>query len=184
LPEAITTLSSQELSRMGDKYIRYTEIYRTGKPYFTDKLPGNFKNIGLIFSILPNALVIDIRRNPIAVGMANLRELFSTSITHVKNPHTINHYNKQYTELMEHWGRAMPNKILTINYEDLVEKTELNVKNLLEFCKLPFEDECLKFYTNKRVVKTPSASQVRQPIYTDSLYNWENFERFLPELNC
>jgi hypothetical protein len=115
-------------------------------------------------------------------GWSLYKHFFSDSFLFSYDLTTIGKYYNDYIELMDHWHRVLPGQILTISYEDLVKDFPATVDSLLQYCGLPFEQACLDFHLNKRAVATPSAEQVRQPIYTESLDHWKNYEEFLKPL--
>lgn len=183
--QIVTTIkeaSAQTLTEYGQQYLNSTEVFRKGAPFFTDKLPQNFKWVGFIQAILPNAKFIDVRRHPLGTGLGIYRQIFSKSLPYTDDLYSIGEYYNEYIHVIKHWKGVLPNKIKTIIYEDLVENTEKKIKSLLAFCGLPFNEQCLSFYDVNRSVKTPSAEQVRQPIYTSAVEQWKNYEPFLQPL--
>jgi len=181
-PGVLATLDAGEFQRMGEKYLADTAVYRTGKPYFIDKMPNNFRHLGLIHLILPNARIIDARREPMACCFSNFKQLFAAGQEFTYAMADIAAYYRLYIDLMEHWNSALPGKILRVQHEDLVRDLEGHVRRLLEFCGLPFEPACLEFYRNDRSVRTASSEQVRRPIFKESLNQWRNFEPWLAPL--
>jgi len=181
-PEGINKFSPQELTGLGQSYINETAIFRTNKAYFTDKMPPNFHNIGLIHMILPNAIIIDARRHPLSVGLSNFKQHFSRGYDFSYDLNHIGHYYNTYLKLMDYWDTVLPNKVLCVQYEDMVQNTEDQVRRLLTHCGLPFEEQCLKFYENKRAVRTASSEQVRQPINNKGIQQWRHFETYLEPL--
>jgi tetratricopeptide (TPR) repeat protein len=182
-PGVLTELSREDLGRFGERYMNDTRIYRTtGKPFFIDKMPNNFRYIGLIHLMLPNAKIIDARREPLACCFGNLKQLFSTGQEFSYSVEDIARYYRTYLELMRHWNEALPGRILTVQHEDLVEDLEGKVRQILEFCGLPFEPACLDFHKTERSVRTASSEQVRQPIFREGLDQWRNYEPWLGPL--
>jgi len=181
-PDILLSLSSPQLKLIGDKYIKDSEVFRSDKPYFIDKMPNNFRHIGLIKLILPNAKIIDIRRSSMSACFSCFKQLFAEGQEFTYDLKDLAGYYNNYVELMNHWNKVLPNQILSINYEDVVNNFEESVRDILEYCKIPFEKECLEFYKSKRSVKTPSAEQVRQPIYTSGMDYWKNYEPYLDDL--
>ena len=181
-PDILLSLSSPQLKLIGDKYIKDSEVFRSNKPYFIDKMPNNFRHIGLIKLILPNAKIIDIRRSSMSACFSCFKQLFAEGQEFTYDLKDLAGYYNNYVELMNHWNKVLPNQILSINYEDVVNNFEESVRDILEYCKIPFEKECLEFYKSKRSVKTPSAEQVRQPIYTSGMDYWKNYEPYLDDL--
>jgi tetratricopeptide (TPR) repeat protein len=181
-PEILLSLSAPQLKMIGEQYIKDAEIFRTNKPFFIDKMPNNFRHIGLIKLILPNAKIIDIRRNSMSACFSCYKQLFAEGQEFTYDFGDLAGYYNNYVELMEHWNQVLPNQILSIKYEDLVNDFENSVNKILNYCNLDFEDECLSFYKNKRSVRTPSSEQVRQPIYKKGLDYWKNYDVYLGDL--
>lgn len=172
-----------ELARkLGEFYLAETRPYRGGRPRFTDKMPNNFQHLDLIHLILPNAKIIDVRREPLACGFGIYKQLFANGQRFAYSQEDIGRYYRLYVELMAHWERVLPGKILRVQYEDLVNNLEPTVRRLLEFCGLPFEPACVEFHRTRRNVHTPSVEQVQQPIYRAGLEQWRHFERWLAPL--
>ena len=183
-PKILKHLSAGEFTSLGQEYIKRTKIYRGSGKFFTDKTPSNFLYIGLIKSILPKAKIIDARRNPMDVGLSIFKQHFPEGFAFANDLHDIGRYYADYIELMQHWNVIFPDSILTVDYESVVSNTEDEVRRMLDFLGLPFEDACLNFYENERAVATISAEQVRQPIYSKSIDYWKNFERHLEPLKA
>lgn len=181
-PASMASFTEVELSAFGQAYLDDTAMYRTDKPLFIDKLPTNFDKIGLIRKILPQAIVIDARRHPLDCGFSCYKQhfagghLFSYDLAH------IGHYYNSYLELMDHWDRVLPGQVLCMHYERVVRETECAVRALLEHCGVAWEDACLRFFENRRAVRTASSEQVRQPIYGTGVSHWKRFERHLGPL--
>ena len=175
-PEILTTLSEDQALELGDGYIKSTSVVRHGPPYFIDKMPNNFKHIGLIHLILPNARIIDARRHPMSGGFSCFKQLFAHGQTFTYNLTDLGHYYRDYVTLMDHWDEVLPGRVHRVQYEDMVTDTENQIRRLLDYCGLPFEDQCLRFYETERAIRTPSAEQVRQPVYKEGLAQWRNFE--------
>jgi tetratricopeptide (TPR) repeat protein len=181
-PAALAGLEPEALRRYGEKYIADTRIYRTDKPRFIDKMPNNFRHLGLIHLILPNARIIDARREPMACCFSNFKQLFAAGQEFTYSLQDVSRYYRTYVGLMAHWDAALPGKVLRIQHEDVVEDLEGNVRKLLEFCNLEFEPACLEFWKNERSVRTASSEQVRRPIFKEGLDQWRNFEPWLGPL--
>ena len=181
-PDILLSLSAPQLKLIGDKYISDSEVFRSDKPYFIDKMPNNFRHIGLIKLILPNAKIINIRRSSMSACFSCYKQLFAEGQEFTYDLKDLAGYYNNYVELMNHWNKVLPNQILSINYEDVVNSFEDSVNKILEYCQIPFEQSCLEFYKSKRSVKTPSAEQVRQPIYKSGMDYWKNYESHLEEL--
>ena len=181
-PDILLSLSAPQLKMIGENYIKDSEVFRKDGIYFIDKMPNNFRHIGLIKLILPNAKIIDIRRNSMSACFSCYKQLFAEGQEFTYSLERLGNYYNNYVDLMNHWNKVLPNQILSVNYEDLINNFEDTVKIILDYCKLPFEDACIEFYKSKRSVKTPSAQQVRQPIYTSGLDYWKNYDPYLDEL--
>ena len=181
-PDILLSLSAPQLKMIGEQYINDAAIFRSGKKYFIDKMPNNFRHIGLIKLILPNAKIIDIRRSSMSACFACYKQLFAEGQEFTYDFKDLAGYYNNYVELMDHWNKVIPNQILSINYEDLINDFEKSVNEILDYCSLPFEKDCIDFYKNKRSVRTPSSEQVRQPIFKSGLDYWKNYESNLDEL--
>jgi tetratricopeptide (TPR) repeat protein len=181
-PRVLADLKSKDFLRLGEKYLSDTRVYRTDKPYFIDKMPNNFRHVGLIHLMLPNAKIIDARREPMACCFSNLKQLFASGQEFTYSVEDIARYYRTYLELMQHWDEVLPRKVLRIWHEDVVEDLEGNVRRLLDFCGLDFEPACVEFYKTERSVRTASSEQVRQPIFREGLDQWKNYEPWLGEL--
>jgi tetratricopeptide (TPR) repeat protein len=181
-PGNLHKLPPELLAELGDEYMHSTQVYRQGAPYFIDKMPNNFRHIGLIHMILPNAKIIDARRHPMACCFSGFKQLFAEGQEFTYGQEDIGRYYKGYVELMAHWDKVLPNRVLRVQYEDVVDDLETQVKRILDYCDLPFEASCLNFHKTDRAVKTPSSEQVRQPIYKSGLEQWKNFEPYLDSL--
>jgi tetratricopeptide (TPR) repeat protein len=183
-PRVLTELTPTDFLRLGEKYLTDTRVYRTGKPIFIDKMPNNFRHLGLIHLILPNAKIIDARREPMACCFSNLKQLFASGQEFTYSVEDIARYYRTYLELMQHWDGVLPGKALRICHEDVVDDLEGNVRRILDFCGLEFEPACVEFHKTERSVRTASSEQVRQPIYREGLDQWKNFEPWLGELKA
>lgn len=181
-PLSITSLSVDDSRGLAQRYLDYAQTYRQNAPFFVDKAPRNFHHIGLIKTLFPNAKIIDIRRNPMASGWSIYRQFFAESFLFSYDLESIGKYYNDYLELMDHWHAVLPRQILTVNYEELVKDAPATIANILDYCGLEFEKACVDFHQNSRAVATPSSEQVRQPIYTDALDHWKNYEAFLSPL--
>ncbi|MGC2462531.1 MAG: sulfotransferase [Steroidobacteraceae bacterium] len=183
-PGVLADLSADQLKGFGEKYIADTQVYRSGKRFFIDKNPNNFRHIGLIHLMLPNAKIIDARREPMACCFSNFKQLFAAGQEFTYSLEDIGRYYRSYVELMAHWERVLPGKILRVEYEDVVEDLEGDVRRILDFCGLEYEPQCIEFYKTERSVRTASSEQVRQPIFREGLDQWRNFEPFLGPLKA
>lgn len=178
-PAVLADLKPEDFARLGEKYLADTRIYRTDKPRFIDKMPNNFRHIGLIHLILPNARIIDARREPMACCFSNFKQLFASGQEFTYSIEDIARYYRTYLELMTHWDTVLPGKVLRVVYEDVVEDLEGNVRRILDFCGLEFEPACVEFFKSARSVRTASSEQVRQPIFREGLEQWRHFEPWL-----
>jgi tetratricopeptide (TPR) repeat protein len=183
-PNGLSDLTDSDLTALGEEYIERTRIHRTDAPFFIDKMPNNFAHVGLIRLILPNATIIDARRHPLACCFSGYKQLFAKGQHFTYNLTDIGRYYADYVGLMRHWQNVLPAHVLHVQYEDVVADTETQVCRLLDHCGLPFEGACLRFYENRRAVKTASSEQVRQPIFTSGLDQWENYEPWLTPLKA
>jgi len=183
-PALLAELSPEELEEFGEEFIRDTQIHRQGAPLFIDKMPNNFRHIGLIRLILPNAKIIDARRSAMACCFSGYKQLFAEGQEFTYDLADIGQYYRDYVELMDHWHCVLPGYVLTVRHEDVVRDLETEVRRMLDFCGLPFEEACLEFHRTDRNVRTPSSEQVRQPIYTSGLEQWRNFEPWLDPLKA
>jgi tetratricopeptide (TPR) repeat protein len=182
-PEAVRELPPRHFAALGTQYLEQARMHRrSGAPHFIDKMPNNFPNIGLLALILPNARIVDARRHPLDACVSCYRQLFAKGQAFTYDLTEIGEYYLQYQRLMDHWAEVLPGKVLTVQYEDVVHDFEPQVRRLLEFCGLPFEDACLRFHESDRPVRTPSSEQVRQPIYDRSVGQWRHYEAHLGEL--
>jgi tetratricopeptide (TPR) repeat protein len=181
-PGVLRDLPAERLRAFGEKYLADTQVYRTGKKFFIDKNPNNFRHIGLIHLILPNARIIDARREPMACCFSNFKQLFASGQEFTYDLQDIARYYRSYVALMAHWSVVLPGRILLVQHEDVVADLERNVRRLLDFCGLEFEPQCLEFHKTERSVRTASSEQVRRPLYSDGLHQWQNFAPWLGPL--
>ncbi len=181
-PAVLTELAPEDFRRLGERYITDTRAYREHKPFFIDKMPNNFRHIGLIHLMMPNAKIIDVRREPMACCFSNLKQLFASGQDFTYSMEDLARYYRTYLELMRHWDVVLSGRILRVWYEDVVEDLETNVRRILDFCGLDFEPACVEFYKTERSVRTASSEQVRQPLFRDGLSQWRNYEPWLGPL--
>jgi tetratricopeptide (TPR) repeat protein len=182
-PRILESLSADDYVRLGQEYLDGTRVYRTrGATFFIDKMPNNFRHVGLLHLMLPNARIIDARREPMACCFSNFKQLFANGQEFTYGVDDIARYYRTYIELMRHWDRVLPGRVLRVLHEDVVDDLEGNVRRLLDFCGLEFEPACVEFHQNKRSVRTASSEQVRQGIYRDGLEQWKNFAPWLDPL--
>jgi tetratricopeptide (TPR) repeat protein len=181
-PAVLDELGADQLKEYGEKFIADTRAYRHGKPFFIDKMPNNFRHIGLIHLILPNATIIDARREPMACCFSNFKQLFASGQEFTYGLQDVARYYRSYVEVMDHWDAALPGKILRVQHEDVVEDLEGNVRRILDFCGLEFQSQCVEFHKTERSIRTASSEQVRRPIFKEGLDQWRNFEPWLSPL--
>lgn len=183
-PEGLLDLSPSMARALGERYLAETKPYRSqGRAYFIDKMPSNFWHIGLIQVILPQAIIIDVRREPMASCFGNFKQLFGGANQDFSySLEDLAHHYGTYLDVMEHWNAVLPGRVLRLHYEDLVEDLEGNVRRLLSHCGLAFEQACLDFHRTERSVRTPSSEQVRQPIGRDGLKQWQHYVHWLAPL--
>jgi tetratricopeptide (TPR) repeat protein len=206
-PGVLGGLTPEEFRRLGERYMKDTRAYRgastntshplmpraeappagapraeTPSPFFIDKMPNNFRHIGLLHLMLPNAKIIDARREPMACCFSNLKQLFASGQEFTYDIEAVARYYRTYLDLMRHWDAVLPGKVLRLQYEDLVEDLEGHVRRILGFCGLEFESACLEFHRTERSVRTASSEQVRQPLFRDGLDQWRHYEPWLGPL--
>jgi len=181
-PKNLAELEPSYFKRFGQQFIDETRAYREQAPLFIDKMPNNFLHIGLIKLILPNAKIIDARRAPMACCFSGFKQLFAEGQEFSYNLEDMGRYYQAYLKLMSHWHDVLPDFVLTVHHEDVVENLEQQVRRILNFCGLEFEHSCLDFHKTKRNIKTPSSEQVRQPIYKSATEQWRHFEQHLTPL--
>jgi tetratricopeptide (TPR) repeat protein len=187
-PGVLAGMGDDDFRRLGEQYLRDTRIYRSAgegaTPYFIDKMPNNFRHLGLIHLMLPNARIIDARREPMACCFSNLKQLFAAGQEFTYSIADIARYYRTYLELMAHWDAVLPGRILRVEHEAVVDDLEGSVRRILAFCGLEFEPACVEFHRNERSVRTASSEQVRQPIFRDGLDQWRHFEPWLGPLKA
>jgi len=181
-PGVLAGMAPEDFRALGEKYLRDTRIYRSDAPRFIDKMPNNFRHLGLIHLMFPNAKIIDARREPMACCFSNLKQLFASGQEFTYSMEDIARYYRTYLELMEHWDSVLPGRVLRVHHEDVVDDLEGNVRRILDFCELPFEASCLAFHKTERSVRTASSEQVRRPIFRDGLDQWTKFAPYLGPL--
>lgn len=177
--------SEDELRALGEAYLARTRIQRkTSAPFFIDKMPNNFLHVGLIHLMLPNAKIIDARRHPLACCFSGFKQYFARGQNFSYGLEDLGLYYRDYVALMTHFDAALPGRVHRVIYEHMVESTEQEVRRLLDYCGLPFEDGCLRFFENERPVRTASSEQVRRPIYREGIDHWQHFEPWLAPLKA
>lgn len=179
----IAALSASDLAALGNAYLAAVAPHRRlGRPRFIDKMPNNFRYIGLIRLILPQARIIDVRRHPMAAGFSGFKQLFATGQEFSYDLSDIARHYRRYLATIRHYRTAAPGAVHTVVYEDVVNDTEQHIRRLLDACNLPFDPACLRFFENDRAVRTVSSEQVRQPIYRSGLDQWQAFATHLEPL--
>jgi len=178
-PKILAELGAEHYRKLADAYMTDTAIHRHGAPRFVDKMPNNFMHIGLIHLMFPHVRIIDARRHPVACCFSGFKQLFADGQEFTYSIDDIVRYYKSYVALMAHWDEVLPGKVLRVHYEHVVADPEQQVRRILEFLDVPFEEACLEFHRTERSVRTPSSEQVRQPIYRSGLEYWRNFEPYL-----
>jgi tetratricopeptide (TPR) repeat protein len=181
--EVLAERSADELNEMGERYIERTRVHRkTDRPFFIDKMPNNFLHVGLIHAVLPNARIIDARRHPLGCCFSNFKQHYARGQNFSYSLTDMGRFYRDYVDLMAHFDAVLPGRVHRVIYERTVEDTEAEVRKLLDYCGLPFEPGCLRFFENDRPVRTASAEQVRQPIYRDGVEQWRHYEAWLSPL--
>jgi tetratricopeptide (TPR) repeat protein len=183
-PGALEELVQEDAHRLGARYLAETQVYRSSTHFFIDKMPNNFRHIGLIHLMLPNARIIDARREPMACCFSNLKQLFAKGQEFAYSIDDIARYYRTYLELMGHWDTVLPGRILRVHHEDVVADLERSVRRILDHCGLAFELSCIAFHETRRSVRTPSSEQVRQRIFREGLDQWKKYEPWLAPLRA
>jgi tetratricopeptide (TPR) repeat protein len=182
-PEMLLDLDGDVFEALGEEYIEETRPFRNlGRAFFIDKMPENFRHIGLIHLMLPNARIIDARRHPLACGISNFRQDFESDYAFTYDLKSLGRYWRDYAELTAHWDRVLPGKVHRVFHETLISDPEAEIRRMLGYLGLPFEESCLRFYENDRPVLTASSEQVRQPIFKTQIEQWQNYEPWLGPL--
>lgn len=181
-PNALLDLTAEQCHKFGEDYIQDTMVYRTGKPFFIDKMPNNFRNVPLIHLMLPNAKIIDARRDAMDCSFSNFKQLYARGHQFAYSLEDIGRYYRSYVGLMDHWDRVLPGRVLCVRHEDVLADLEGSVRRILDYCGLPFERACVEFHRTQRRVHTASAEQVRRPINRDGVDQWRPYEPWLGPL--
>jgi hypothetical protein len=181
-PEAVLDFSDDAWASLGWSYIERTRQYRHDAPRFIDKNPNNFASIGLLSLALPNARFINTRRHPLDTCLSCYKQLFAKGQPFTYDLQELGEYYLQYERMMAHWHAVLPGRVLDVQYESVVADQAGETRRLLEFCELPWEEACLRYYETERAIRTASSEQVRRPIYTDSVGLWRHYQRELGEL--
>ena len=181
-PKSLESLTQKQREDFGKDFINDTRMHRNDAPMFTDKMPNNFRHIGLIHLIMPNAKIIDARRYPLDCCFSMFKQLFAQGQEFTYGLEEAGNYYKSYVKLMNHWDKVLPNKILRVNNEDVIDDLEGQVKRILSFLEVPFEENCISFYETDRSVRTASSEQVRQPINKKGMGRWKPYAKHLKPL--
>jgi len=184
-PGVVADLSREQVTALGEEYIERTRVQRkTGKPFFIDKMPNNSQHVGFIHLILPNAKIIDARRHPLGACFAAFKQHFARGQGFTYDLGDLGRYYGDYANVMARFDEAAPGCVHRVMYEDVIADLEGEVRRLLKYCGLSFEQACVEFHTNTRAVRTASSEQVRQPIYGDAVDHWRNYEPWLEPLKA
>jgi predicted Zn-dependent protease len=181
--EKFDALRADEVAALAARYLQSTRGHRhLGKARFVDKLPGNWSLLGFAMLLFPRASIIDARRHPLASGFSCYKQLFSRGQQFTYDLREVGLFARDYTVLMQHFDDILPGRVHRVHYERLISDPEGELRRLLEYCGLPFEEQCLRFHENRRAVSTLSSEQVRQPLYSESVDHWRNYEQWLGPL--
>ena len=181
-PKSVANIDQDGFKCLGSEYIERTRRHRSGRPFFTDKNPNNHVHVGLLHLILPNAKIINARRHPLDSCLGSYKQLFAEGQSFSYDLVELGEHFLQYQRLMDHWHEVLPGKVLDVQYEEVVADLEGQVRRILEYCELGWEDTCLRFHETSRPVKSASSEQVRRPIYSSSVNTWRHYERHLGAL--
>lgn len=181
-PEAVTAFSAEEFAKLGERYDANTKRYRSGAPYFIDKMPNNFANLGLLSLVLPEARFINTLRHPMDTCLSCYKQLFARGQSFTYDVDDLGYYYLEYRRMMDHWHAVLPGRVLDVRYEDVVANLEREVHRMLAYCGLPWDDACLDFHNTKRAIRTASSEQVRTPLYSDAVGYWTRFGNTLTPL--
>jgi len=182
-PERLAEFDPTEFRIMGNRYLESVRPFRRlGRPFFVDKMGNNFVHLGLLHLILPDAKIVDVRRHPMACGFSNFIQLYANGQDETYRLGEMGQYYRDYARLLAHFDRVLPGRVHRVLYEDLVADPETEIRRLLGYLELPFEESCLEFHKNARAVSTISSEQVRSPIYTGALDHWRHYEPWLGPL--
>ncbi len=181
--EKFEALSSEQVATLAARYLESTRRHRQlGKERFVDKLPGNWSLLGFVLLLFPRASIIDARRHPLGSGFSCYKQLFARGQQFTYDLRELGLFSRDYITLMQHFDEIFPGRIHRVHYEQLVKEPEGELRKLLDYCGLPFEEQCLRFHENRRAVSTLSSEQVRQPLYTESVDHWRNYDEWLGPL--
>jgi len=181
-PKIVTNIDENGFKCLGSEYIERTRRHRSGRLFFTDKNPNNYLHAGLLHLILPNAKIINARRHPLDSCFGSYKQLFAKGQPFTYDLVELGEYYLQYQRLMDHWHEVLPGKVLDVQYKEVVADLEGQVRRILEYCELEWEESCLRFHESTRAVKTASSEQVRLPIYSSAVNYWRHYEQQLDTL--
>lgn len=181
-PQCLPDIPLDTMAALGRQYLEQTRRHRHKAPFFTDKMPNNFAYVGFIKTILPKAKIIDARRHPMDSCFGCFKQHFAKGQTFSYDLFELGEFYLEYCQMMDHWDIALPGEVLRVQYEEVVEDLETQVRRILDYCGLPFEESCVNFHENKRSVRTASSEQVRQPIYKGSVATWKRYGAHLDPL--
>jgi len=181
-PSSVANIGEDDFKRLGSEYIERTRRHRGDRPLFTDKNPNNFLHVGLLHLILPNAKVINARRHPLDSCFGSYKQLFARGQPFTYDLVELAEYYLQYQLLMDHWHEVMPGKVLDVQYEEVVQDLEGQVRRILEYCRLDWEESAVRFHESSRSVRSASSEQVRQPLYSSAVNHWRHYEAHLGAL--
>jgi tetratricopeptide (TPR) repeat protein len=182
-PENLEDLDRDVFEALGEEYLEDTRALRPlGRPFFVDKMPDNFRHVGLIHLILPNARIVDMRRHPLACGFSNFKQDFEVGYTFANDLEDFGRYYRDYAGLMDHFDQVLPGKVFRAHYEWLIESPEPEIRRLLDFLGLPFDEKCLRFHERDRAIRTASSEQVRTPLFASAVDQWRHYEPWLEPL--
>mgnify|MGYP006083412323 FL=1 len=181
-PKTLSTLTPRDFKAYGQEYLQQVDRHRvSGTPFFIDKMPNNFAHVGWIKMILPNAKIINTRRHPLDSCLGAYKQLFAKGQNFTYDKFELAQFYCDYVDIMQHWHSVLPGEILDVHYEDTVTDLESQVRRVLQFCGLEFEEQCIRYWETKRAVKTASSEQVRQPVYTSALGLWKNYAGYIED---
>jgi len=184
-PDVLAALSAEDVRRLGETYLDRTRIQRkTNRPRFIDKMPNNWQHVGLIRLMLPNAKIVDARRHPLACGFSNFKQHYARGQEFSYDLEHFGLYYRDYVRLMAHFDEVAAGSIYRVVHEQLLADPEAEIRKLLDYLGLPFDEACLRFHETKRPVRTASAEQVRRPIDAAGVESWKRFEGWLDPLKA
>jgi tetratricopeptide (TPR) repeat protein len=184
-PVLLEPLDKATCAQLGDRYLETARVHRKlGRPRFIDKMGKNFAHLGLMHLILPNAKIVDVRRHPLACCFSNFTQLYANGQDETYRFADLAQLYRDYVELTDHFDRVLPGRVHRVFYEQLVGDPEGEIRRLLDYLELPFEQSCLEFHRNARAVSTVSSEQVRRPMYTEAREHWRHYEPWLGPLKA